>query len=1271
MAHIERNFRTVSDVYDLNSDEREFRASADILNDFSLAVFSKRLATAMQNAGLEKAKIRRVNGVHTRGWFVPPKLLAVGNNHDETPAQPETLATPAPQIQPTALAQLPMELVQPEAVEAPTTAYSDASATQSVDLYERTDQPQEAPEDAVSASDKIAGDTHSGIDAILAAVNTPIVAEGFDLTKRPPGIRMIKGSAEAFAPFTFRPFDYLEAINECRAYLDINDNEKLIHALAFASVGIRVFPVWPLTKIPQIPEWQQRATSKYDSIEEWFSSGDANIGVATGATEGGYELVVVDIDTKNGAVGFKGLEELETTLAKLPETLTAVTPSGGEHRYYRVRQGLGVASRKLTTAAGEAVGDFQAKGKLVVAPPSVFADKKDGNKHKLYKWKNDLGIAELPEAWLTPKVAIAVPKSVSNGNSSAGVLITGQEALEALDTLNYINPDIDHDDWVEVTALLHNVEGGHEAWLEWTRRGEKFDPAKDEAKWDEVASLNLTSCGSVGKLFALAKANPSYVNPKSREAQQRHDIPEGLRQIEGSEEAFANTTELAELPSVQTLLDSITTKAAKSQGAWLAHAVLSADEERVKAYQLNNPTTSNGKPRKLLANDGSVEWSAATYTAAMHTAGEVLILQANHSISAVSELSQVDAGKVTGLVHDLFKACPIAHVWAAIPTTKNVNMHKICVSAVWKARIQRQGEALSNNPAVGNTPAVQPAQPVQPPVHSGFDLSKPPSSLTGRVEAVAPVPPAQPPVYAGFDLSKPPDSLTGKANGVVSSGVLSPAATGITAVPVPAGEVVPVTIGSVASLPPKRRRGDDLSTDFERLRAALAKHLGGVWFVDAAEDADEETTNRYFYARTDGGWYKRVSVSQVKQTAFAVKDAEGIPVTASRTVEDATNNFMLTAQRISFSSAPHLIPMEDGVLDIETKDVYRYAVMRPFKWHLPYRYEPSAQCPTWLSFINKQMEGDAGRVKTIQAFLRCLVSSYYQIQRYLEVVGAGGSGKGEFVRVCRALVGDMNTVDSSLSKLDPSKDSSRFATLPFKDKKLIIFADQDKYYGGGEIFRKITGGDNLDNEKKHQQSGAGFVYEGLVIVTANSFINPKSSGGAILRRRVPVKFDVVVTEEEKAAYDAHANIGSYMINNELSGILNWVLAIPLDEALAQLRNPDPYTKRLNGEVEDGNNPVRAWLRDEVVSCGRGEETLIGSDIRDHAAVNSPEWGMYASYCDYCRGAGNVPVNRKSFVDMILTETRGKGVEHKKERVRGSNYNKWILSGLRLRKDSDD
>lgn len=1309
MAQFQGNFRSVSDVYDLKSDKREFRANANIMHDLlgHEAALTKEVESHLLVAGFTRAphprqQIKSVDdptgkgAKSSRGWFVPPKLsLAVCDTSGETLAPPSLPVSPdateleqtrsgieairadqarkadaadkqtyadslkrakeltqriearTPPIQPTTLAQLPMELAQPEVVDTPETAYSDASATQSVDTCKRTATDEEAPQ-APEVEPIIASGTYSDVEAILAAANTPIVAEGFDITKRPTGVRVIEGSEEAFAPITFRPFDYLEAINECRAYLNLNGNEKLIHALALASVGIRVFPVKERTKIPQITDWQQKATSKYDSVIKWFATGNANVAVATGATNGGYELVVVDIDTKHGAVGFKGLEELEATLGKLPETLTATTPSGGEHRYYRVPQGRGVASRKLKTAEGFDVGDFQAAGKLVIAPPSVFADPDDGYTHKPYKWANDLPIAELPDAWIAPQVARAVPKHPSIKDSDAGQLISGQEALDALATLDHISPDVGYEDWVNVTALLHNVEGGYEAWLSWTQRGTKFRDG-DEAKWDAVAGMALASCGSVAKLFALAGADPRYVNPKSRQAQ-KSDVPEGMAEIAGSNEAFANTAELGELPSVQSLMDSITAKAGVSQGAWLAHAVLTADVERVKAYQRDNPTTSDDKPRNLVTADGSVNWVAATFTTAMHAAGEVLILQPNHSISAVKELINEDAGKVVSLVRALFEGCPIAKVWKASQTTKNANMFNTIVSAVWKARIQRQAAPLRKSSS--NKTETLPAQPA---VHAGFDLSKPPASLTNRA---APDAPAQPPVHSGFDLSRPPDTLTGQANGVVSSGVVAPPAG--TGVPVHTVEAVPVTIGSVASLPPKRAQAAK-TPPLELLKAAMLEVKRGVWFTCK--------TTREIYTLTEGGWYEHVPVDKAETEVTKAKEGFKITIGSMTPVKDTVRLLQQILPEVEFCTVPHLIPMRNGVLDSETRTLHPYSMMLPFNWHIPHDYTDSESCDVWKGFIAKQLGGDEGRTKTLRAFLRCMLGGAYQAQKYLEVVGTGGSGKSQLMNVCVALMGEENTVQSSLVALDGKDGTSRFETSNLYGKKLVMMPDQEKFFGASTNFRCITGNDHIRNEKKNVQAGNSFVFQGFVIITANQFMNPKNNGSAILRRRVPMLFDVAASDAEKALYPD--GIGKHIIDHELAGVLNWILAMPLTEARAQLRTPDAYTTRLNEEVEDGNNPVRAWLRDEVVSCGRGEETCIGSDIRDPLAKQSPEWGMYTSYCEYCRGAGNSPMNRKGFIDMVLNETRGKGVEHKKERARGSNYNKWILSGLRLRKDSDD
>ena len=94
-------------------------------------------------------------------------------------------------------------------------------------------------------------------------------------------------------------------------------------------------PVFPLRhdKTPCTAHGFKDAVATEEAIYELFERHQdaALIGIATG---GDARLLVVDIDRKNGKNGFDW-----TGLRDLPETLTFQTPSGGQHRYYRLPPG--------------------------------------------------------------------------------------------------------------------------------------------------------------------------------------------------------------------------------------------------------------------------------------------------------------------------------------------------------------------------------------------------------------------------------------------------------------------------------------------------------------------------------------------------------------------------------------------------------------------------------------------------------------------------------------------------------------------------------------------------------------------------------------------------------------------------------------------------------------------------------------------------------------------------------------------------------------------
>jgi hypothetical protein len=129
-------------------------------------------------------------------------------------------------------------------------------------------------------------------------------------------------------------------------------------------------------KHPRTRHGLKDATANVRTVERWWSDWpDANIGVATG-----NGLVVVDID---GDVG-----ESQAKLLDLPPTLEVGTGSG-RHLYY-----AGSADSRVRIRPGI---DIRGDGAYIIVPPSRHVT------GTVYRWRNDLPIAELPVWVMEPR----------------------------------------------------------------------------------------------------------------------------------------------------------------------------------------------------------------------------------------------------------------------------------------------------------------------------------------------------------------------------------------------------------------------------------------------------------------------------------------------------------------------------------------------------------------------------------------------------------------------------------------------------------------------------------------------------------------------------------------------------------------------------------------------------------------------------------------------------------------------------------------------------
>ena len=157
-------------------------------------------------------------------------------------------------------------------------------------------------------------------------------------------------------------------------------------ALDYAAAGYSVIPVRS-DKTPYTPHGLKDASQDPDTIRKWWETWpDANVAIACGRVSG--NLVVLDVDMKNGKNGKRSIEIWEAEHGDFPATVMANTPSGGMHYFFRVKD---PSQYKNTVEAIPAV-DIRGDGAYVVVYPSGV-----GGDGKMYTWRHGVSCTETAE----------------------------------------------------------------------------------------------------------------------------------------------------------------------------------------------------------------------------------------------------------------------------------------------------------------------------------------------------------------------------------------------------------------------------------------------------------------------------------------------------------------------------------------------------------------------------------------------------------------------------------------------------------------------------------------------------------------------------------------------------------------------------------------------------------------------------------------------------------------------------------------------------------
>jgi putative DNA primase/helicase len=356
-------------------------------------------------------------------------------------------------------------------------------------------------------------------------------------------------------------------------------------------------------------------------------------------------------------------------------------------------------------------------------------------------------------------------------------------------------------------------------------------------------------------------------------------------------------------------------------------------------------------------------------------------------------------------------------------------------------------------------------------------------------------------------------------------------------------------------------------------------------------------------------------------------------------------------------SPSELIPFQNGVLELATGKLLEHSPGYRFTWSMPREHNVLAQNWSLIDqFFNTVSNGNPQIKKLLLCFCNAVLKGRSDLQKFLHLIGPGGSGKGTFTRLLTDLIGQSNTHTSNL--LDWC--GNRFEAANAYQKRLVIFPDEDKKVGNLGRFKSLMGQDLLRAEEKGRKA---FQYQfgGMVILSSNFPIFQGDNSSGMTRRTILVSFNHVPAPSDRRDLNKE-------FQAELSAFTNYLLTIPDQEVTATLLGTNQIAE-LNAEsweAQQRTNSIAAWFNDCVIYDLTGL-TPIGRDRQEGDNGNTPVT-LFGSYCQYAKMSGLQAKSIKNFSpDLLELCNNILKLPIQKRELRTGNF----IQGLRLRSDGVD
>jgi P4 family phage/plasmid primase-like protien len=238
---------------------------------------------------------------------------------------------------------------------------------------------------------------------------------------------------------------------------------------------------------------------------------------------------------------------------------------------------------------------------------------------------------------------------------------------------------------------------------------------------------------------------------------------------------------------------------------------------------------------------------------------------------------------------------------------------------------------------------------------------------------------------------------------------------------------------------------------------------------------------------------------------------------------------LVEAKETNFDSHKDYINFSNGTYVLKDRSLVPHSPDFLLNYKLPIQYNPDADCNNFKEALNDWTHNAEDKKELLKA-LYYLISGDRSKSIVLWLHGDGNDGKGEFIQLCKSLIGDKRTSSLALETIEKTHYTAELYN------KMLNIADEvpKNFIIPDAMFKRISGNSVITGDPKYKGL-ISFVSKALWIIPSNHFPNVADTSHGYFRRFKIFQFKKI---------PKHKEIGHFFetkLRQELPGIVNLIL----------------------------------------------------------------------------------------------------------------------------------